>query len=61
MESTVQTEKQQRERMQILDTYNDEHWLKKYGVSSAELKETKEKAISAKIIEANSKNKTLHV
>jgi len=55
------TEKQRNQRMQILDAYNDEHWAKKYGVSAAELKGTKEKGISAKIIEANSKNKTLHV
>jgi hypothetical protein len=55
------TEKQINQRKQILDTYNDEHWAKKYGVSSTELKETKQIGIPARIIEANSKNKTLHV
>ena len=41
--------------MEIRDAYNDEYWLKKYGVSSDELKSTSEVGISAKIIEVNEK------
>jgi len=54
MENNVK--KQQRDVMEIRDAYNDEYWLKKYGVSSDELKSTEEIGISAKIIEVNEKN-----
>lgn len=52
-----QQNKQEREQKQLLDTYNDDHWQKKYGVSSEELKKAGKSfiGIPAKIIEITRK------
>jgi hypothetical protein len=60
MENSIQTERQQREERQIQDTYNDDYWLKKYGVSADELKETEDIGLSARIIQVNIKNNSFH-
>jgi hypothetical protein len=57
MENHIKTENQKKQFNQILDNYNDEYWSKKYGVSAQDLKNTSSNlGISAKIIEATSKN-----
>jgi hypothetical protein len=61
MENNIQKEQQQREEMQIQDTYNDEYWQKKYGVSADELKATADIGIPAKIINLISKKRALTV
>ena len=61
MENNIQTEQLQREEMLLQDTYNDDYWQKKYGVSKDELRSTHTIGISAKIIEANNRKKALHV
>jgi len=53
----IQQEKLQRNEVEIKDAHNDEHWLKKYGVSLKEAVGKGNKSISAKIIEATSKDK----
>ncbi len=61
MENYSKTENQTKEVSQIQDNYNDEYWSKKYGVSADDLKKTHKVGISAKIIEANIKNKNFNV
>jgi hypothetical protein len=53
MENNIQ---QQQEATIIRDVYNDDYWLKTYGVSSEELKETGDIGLPEKIIQANAKN-----
>lgn len=60
MEKNIPTENQQREKRQVLDMYNDDYWLKTYGVSADELKETDDVGLSAKIIQLNLKNNNFH-
>ena len=52
-----QENKQERDQKQLLDTYNDDHWQKKYGVSSEELKKAGKDLLSipAKIIDITKK------
>ncbi len=53
--TNIQKEKQR--EVELKDAYNDEHWLKKYGVSLKETSGQENKSISAKIIEAVTKEK----
>jgi len=50
MENTLQQEKQQMQLTQVLDAYNDDYWMKKYGVSSDELKGKSDMDLPARII-----------
>jgi hypothetical protein len=50
MENNKIAEKAKREKVQIMDTYNDEHWQKKYGVSADQLRATNDIGIPAKIM-----------
>jgi len=58
MESTVQTEKQNKEEILIQENHNDEYWAKKYDISIDELKKKANVAISDLIIEAGIKHKS---
>jgi|APCry1669192806_1035432.scaffolds.fasta_scaffold140043_1 hypothetical protein len=58
MSNNIKTLNAEREKVQIQENYEDGYWLKKYGVTTEELKNTRvNTGISAKIIEANFKNK----
>ena len=58
MESTVQTENQNKEEILIQENHNDEYWAKKYDISIDELKKKANVAISDLIIEAGIKHKS---
>jgi hypothetical protein len=60
MENSIQMEQQKWEERQLQEAYNDDYWLKTYGVSADELKETEDVNLSAKIIKVNIKNNTFH-
>ena len=57
METNNQEAKIQHEEALLQDTYNDDYWQVKYGVSKDELKSTHNIGISAKILEVNSRKR----
>jgi len=61
MENYQQTEQQDRAKIQLNDTMNDNYWHQKYGVSSEELKANHEIGILAKILDVNIKNNVLAI
>jgi hypothetical protein len=62
MNNNIRTETQKREIFQIQANSEDEYWSKKYGVSAEDLKQKgKTIGVSAKILEATSKNKSFGI
>jgi hypothetical protein len=59
MENNKQQEQQQLQLSQMLDAYNDEYWMKKYGVSTEELKANPNIDLSAKIIAVTNQREAL--
>jgi hypothetical protein len=60
MNDQVHPENIQKEKATIKEHYEDSYWLKKYGVSSDELKQTgNTQGIRARIIQASFNDKAL--
>ena len=53
----METNTQQLHEVTVInDLYNDDYWLKTYGVSAEELKETGNIGLTEKIIQVNERN-----
>ena len=56
MSEKSQIAKEEQEELNLQETYNDDHWAKKYGVSAAELKSTIAVGLPARILQIISQN-----
>ena len=61
MSDKIQLAKENQEEISLQETYNDDYWAKKYGVSAAELKSTIATGLPDKILQIISQHRHLAI